>query len=115
MRERLCFAASIIIGVFLMWTASQPAVGKIDAAHWHYAVHFIAFAFLAAMAVLGMPSIPFVAVMVSTVVFGFLHELYEIVGHAHGFELSDALVDGVGAVAGAHIGRRLRWYFDRRS
>jgi hypothetical protein len=106
--QRICLTSAFIIGVFLVWAASQPAVGKIAAPHWHYAAHFAAFALLAAMSALGMPRVPLLALTASIVLFGFLHELYEIVGHAHGFELRDAVVDGIGAVAGAHAARWLR-------
>jgi len=29
-----------------------------------------------------------------------MHEAYEIVGHVHGFELVDAIIDGMGAIVG---------------
>jgi hypothetical protein len=48
-----------------------------------------------------------IALTAGVVVFGFLHEWYEVLGHVHGFELADAIVDGIGATVGALAARAL--------
>jgi hypothetical protein len=45
------------------------------------------------------------------VAFGFIHEAFEIRGHAHGFELYDAIIDGAGAIAGTLSARFTRAAF----
>jgi hypothetical protein len=84
------------------------AGGKIAMGSWHYAAHFGAFAVLAAVWVLGLPRVAVVAVMAGVVVFGFLHEWSEILGHPHRFEFADAIVDGIGAAVGAMGARAFR-------
>ena len=36
--------------------------------------------------------------------FGFLQEFIEVFGHAHTFELNDAVIDSIGAIVGAVLG-----------
>ena len=110
MREKICIALGLVMAVALFWAGGEPAAGEAVSGAWHYAAHLIAFAILAGLWTLGLPKAPATYIALAVVAFGFLHEAYEIIGHAHGFELIDALVDGAGAIAGtiaARYGRRL--------
>ena len=89
------------MAVGFVWAASLPAAGKIVTPAWHYAAHFAAFSVYSAVWVLGLPRVSPLAVTAAVVAFGFAHEAYEILGHDHGFELDDALVDAAGAILGA--------------
>jgi VanZ family protein len=108
-------AVGIAMAVAFFTAASLPAAGKIFTKSWHYAAHFAAFVVFAAAWALGLPRVPVVAVIACVVLFGFLHEWYEVLGHAHGFELADAIIDGIGAVVGAITARALLWRKARSS
>ena len=96
------------MALFLLWAAAQPAIGKVTGHFWHYLVHAAVFALLAAVWALGLPRVPSIPIAGAIVLFGFAHEWYEIRGHAHGFELGDAIVDAFGVIAGATAARLLR-------
>lgn len=103
-RQRLAVAVAIAMTALLIWAAAEPAAGKAFAGGSHWAAHFAAFAVLASAWVCGMPKFPAWLVGIAVVLFGFAHEAYEIVGHGHGFELADAVVNAAGALAGAFAG-----------
>jgi hypothetical protein len=69
----------------------------------HWLLHAASFALLAFAWALGVPGAPTLIVALAVVAFGFAHEAIEIVGHAHGYEWADAIVDGIGAACGAVI------------
>jgi len=104
-REPLAIAIGVVMAIGLMWAASQPAAGKIVASAWHYAAHFGAFYLFAMTWVIGLPRVPTIVTAAGAIGFGALHEAYEMLGHAHGFELKDAIVDGAGAMLGAFSAR----------
>ncbi len=101
-RERLFLALGILMTVALMWLALRP-VQAAQFAGWyrHYPAHFAAFAAFAIVWTLALPEAPLPAIVGAIAVFGFFHEACEIVGHAHGFEIADALMDGAGTIVGA--------------
>lgn len=99
--ETLFIAIGIAMAIAFLFAASLPAAGKIVTKSWHYAAHFAAFAAFAVVWILGLPRVPVVAVTAGVVVFGCLHEWYEVLGHAHGFEFRDAMADAIGAACGA--------------
>ncbi len=96
----LFLGIGIAMAIAFLIAASLPAAGKIATKPAHYAAHFAAFAVFAAVWIRGLPQVAPVAVMAGVVLFGVLHEWYEVLGHAHGFEFADAIVDGIGAAAG---------------
>jgi hypothetical protein len=75
--------------------------------HWyiHYPAHFLIFAALAIVGTLALHRTPRIAVALAIVAFSFVHEGLEVIGHAHGFELHDALVNALGTLAGVGCGR----------
>ena len=108
-RERIFIGFGIAMTIAFVWAASNPLPGKVLAAFswsalWlyaaHYAAHFAAFATYAVVWSLGLPRVRPVVLACAVIAFGFLHEAYEIQGHSHGFELDDAIVDALGAIAG---------------
>ncbi len=103
--EKSFLAAGTAMAIALMWAASQPGTGKIFLGMWHYAAHFATFALFGAVWSLGLPMIGMTAIVAGVVTFGFLHEAYEIVGHAHGFEFYDAIVNGFAAGSAAIFAR----------
>jgi hypothetical protein len=88
----------------LIWIAVTPfdpvQLGTVSSWYSHYPAHFVAFAVFAAVWSLGFrrPSPVKLAIAIGT--FAFAHEALEIVGHAHPFELHDAVVNVFGTVAG---------------
>ncbi len=90
--------------VALMWVALQPVHGT-QFAEWyrHYPAHFAAFAALAIIWTFAFPGVPLPAIIGAIVAFGFFHEACEIIGHAHQFEIADALMNGAGAIVGAAL------------
>ena len=80
--------------------------GQLAYGAWHWIAHFGAFAALAYLWRRAVPRAPALAVAAAVIAFGFAQEALEIAGHAHAFELADALLDAAGAaagVAGAHV------------
>ena len=71
----------------------------------HYLAHFAAFAVLAFAWRRGLRGVPAWLVLLAVVAFGFAQEAIEVAGHAHPFELADALVDAAGALVGVVIAR----------
>ena len=52
----------------------------------------------------GLPRVPAFIVSLAVIAFGFAHEAIEVVGHAPAYELGDAVVDAIGAIAGVLLG-----------
>ena len=68
----------------------------------------MSFGALAFAWVLGVPRVPTLVVALAVIAFGFAHEGIEILGHAHHYELHDAIVDGIGAVGGATLAHMVK-------
>jgi hypothetical protein len=67
---------------------------------WHWIAHLGAYAVLAILWRRALPHAPALWIAAAVIAFGFAQEAIEIAGHAHGFELADALVDAAGTVVG---------------
>lgn len=89
----------------LVWASMVPVGASIP---HHHLTHLVTFGLFAMAWSFALPRVPAVLIAVTILAFGFAQEALEIVGHAHGFELSDAIVDGVGAVAGVAFSRLLK-------
>ncbi len=100
-RESLFTALGTAMAVGLFWAAGQPGVGDSLRGAWHYLAHFATFAVFGAVWRLGLPGIPAPAIAAGVAAFGFVHEAYEMLGHGHGFELADAIVDSLGGALAA--------------
>ncbi|HVC11109.1 MAG TPA: hypothetical protein VNE59_05705 [Burkholderiales bacterium] len=104
--DRAFLAAGIALTLGLLWASVVPAARKVFAyGDLHYAAHFAAFAVLAFAWRRGLRGVPAWIVLLAVVAFGFGQEAIEIAGHAHPFELADALVDAAGALVGVVIAR----------
>ena len=101
LQAQVFIAVGTAMALALLWVAGQPGAGEMFPGRWHSIAHFVTFAVLAAVWTLGLPRIPVLATVAGVVAFGFLHEACEIRGHAHGFEFYDAIIDGLGAIAGS--------------
>ncbi len=99
-REKLFTSLATAMAIGLFWTAGRQGMGEPFRGAWHYTVHFGTFALFAAMWRLALPRVAPAAIAAGVVTFAFVHEAYEILGHAHRFELADAVVDGLGATFG---------------
>ena len=98
---RACLAAAIALSVALVWASFAPMAGQLFAyGYRHWIAHFGAYAALAFLWRRGLPRAPALAVAAAAAAFGFAQEAIEVAGHAHGFELADALTDALGAVFG---------------
>jgi len=107
-RTRVFRTVGIAMAIGLFWAAWKPEAGEVFGGHdWlHYFAHFSVFAAFASVWTLGLPRIPTFAIAIGVVAFGFLHETFEITGHVHAFESTDALVDALGATVGVLVTRR---------
>jgi hypothetical protein len=91
----------------LLAAAVTPGAGEgVIGAH-HRLSHLVSFAAVAFAWTLALPRIRSVVVAAGVIAFGFAQEAIEIFGHAHPFELRDALWDGLGAAAGVAAARVL--------
>ncbi|MGH7604630.1 MAG: hypothetical protein ACRENK_11620 [Gemmatimonadaceae bacterium] len=101
--------AAIALSLALLGASAIPAAGLAAYGLWHWFAHFGAYAVLAYLWRRALPRAPALGVAAAVVAFGFAQEALEIAGHAHGFELADALVDAAGSalgVAAAHASFR---------
>lgn len=108
-QERLFLSLGVAMAMGLMWLALRP-VHATQFGEWyrHYPAHFGAFAALAIVWTLALPRVSVPAIIGAIAIFGFVHEACEIVGHAHRFEIADALMDSAGAALGAVLAVRAR-------
>ena len=83
----------------------MPDAGQVAYGDWHWFAHFGAYAVLAFLWRRALPRAPAFAIAAAVIAFGFAQEAIEIVGHAHAFELADALIDAAGAVLGASLAK----------
>ena len=103
--------AAAALTALVLAVSFVPIAGRLAPGAWHWIAHFGAYAALAFMWRRALPRAPALAVAAAIVAFGFAQETLEIAGHAHGFELADALIDAAGAAAGimaAQVSFRLR-------
>jgi hypothetical protein len=101
--SRLFKISSILLIVLLFTVGSLPAAGEQFPGISHWIAHLIVYALIAFTFGMGWGRIPatFVALMIGAI--GVLHELTEIVFHAHPFETHDAVVNICGALAGSAV------------
>ena len=90
--------------IVLLGAGVVPAAGRVVPAGSHWIAHFVSFAIVAFIWKFGLPKVSVFSLALAVVAFGFAHEAIEIVGHAHPYEWSDAVVDAIGAVVGVLLG-----------
>ena len=98
--KRLFLAGAVLLTILLVWAGISPRASEIAANGPHWLWHLVSFAALAIAWTLGVRRVPPLIVALGVIAFGFAQEAIEIFGHAHAYELHDAIVDGVGAVCG---------------
>ena len=100
-------ALGITLALTLVLLAASviPSAGEAIYGDWHWFAHFGAYAALAFLWRRALPRAPAFAIAAAVIAFGFAQEAIEIAGHAHAFELADALVDAAGAVLGASLAK----------
>jgi VanZ family protein len=94
------FLAAVALTVSILAASLIPTAGEVAYGDWHWIAHFGAYAALAWLWRRALPRASALRVAAAVIAFGFAQEAIEIAGHAHAFELADALVDAVGAVVG---------------
>lgn len=100
--KHVYLACGVGLTAILLWAGvSRSASEVFSSGPPHWLPHFVSFAALGFAWVGGLPRAPVLGVLLGVVVFGFGHEAIEIIGHAHAYELADALVDGAGAAFGS--------------
>jgi hypothetical protein len=109
--KRIFLAGAVALTVVLLWASISPRASEVAAVGPHWLPHLASFGALAFAWAMGVPRAPTLIVALAVIAFGFAHEAIEIVGHAHGYELRDAIVDGIGGVAGALLARVVRAWF----
>ena len=96
--------AALVLSVIVLWASFEPSAGDALTGTWHWLAHFGAYAALGFLWRRALPRAPALAVVAAVAALGFGQEALEIAGHAHPFELADAVVDAAGAVFGASLG-----------
>jgi VanZ family protein len=116
-QHRAFFIAAVAMTLLQLWVANVPAVGQMvgRSAHLHWAAHFGSYVALALAWACALPELPVMFVLVAVAAFAFAQEAIEVVGHGHGFERVDVLVDCAGAIVGAWVGRGFRLSSRRRA
>ena len=104
----LALAAGIAAAAVLVIVAFLRPPEMVAAAAPHWLLHAAVFAIFTFTWMLGLPRVPALWIVLAILAFGFLHEAMEIVGHAHRFELGDALINAAGTMAGAVAGSLAR-------
>lgn len=99
--KRIFLTSAVALTVVLLWASVSREASELAAVGPHWLPHAASFALLAFAWALGVPRAPTLLVALAVIAFGFAHEAIEIVGHAHGYEWADAIVDGLGAACGA--------------
>ena len=99
--KRISLAGAIALTLVLLWASISPRASEVAAVGPHWLPHLVSFGALAFAWALGVPRVPTSIVALAVIAFGFGHEAIEVFGHAHGYELRDAIVDGIGAACGA--------------
>lgn len=94
---------SALLIILLFTVGNVPAAGQQFPGTAHWVAHVSAYAVIAFTFGLGWNRIPWPYVALIVGVVGFVHELTEIVFHAHPFEALDALVNFVGGAMGAGL------------
>src|SRR5574340_1247162 len=102
--QRVFLACAIALTVVLLWAGIVSAAGQALGGGSHWLAHFVSFAILAFAWRCGLPRVSAFIVVLAVIAFGFAHEAIEVVGHAHAYELGDAVVDAIGAIAGVLLG-----------
>ena len=114
--ERVFLGIGVAMVIELMWVALRPVQSiALEGPYRHYTAHFLVFAALAIAWTCGLPRVRSVVLAFAIVVFAFVHEAVEIYGHAHGFELYDAIVDSIAAVVGVACTRLMQTRRCRKS
>lgn len=85
--------------LIVLWAGIHPGAGEALGSAWHTPAHLVAFALVALAWGYALPTVPRWAIWAGLATFGFLHEAMEIATHHHPFELEDAVVDAIGALA----------------
>jgi VanZ family protein len=115
--NRAFFVAAVAMTALQLWVANVPAVGQMvgRSAHLHWAAHFGSYVALALAWACALPELPMTLVLVAVAAFAAGQEAIAVVGHGHGFERLDVLVDCAGAMTGAWLGRGFRLPLRRRA
>ena len=105
--RRACFVAAFAMTIVVVLAGALPSAAQALSNQWHWPVHLAAFTVLAAAWACSLPRIPSLIVTLTIMVFAFVHEAIEIVGHSHGYEMGDVTVDAAGVIAGVWFARVL--------
>jgi len=101
---------TFLLIVMLFTIGSFPAAGLAFPGNSHWIAHLTAYALIALFFGLGWTQrhAVFIALMVAGI--GLVHELSEIITHAHAFEANDVIINASGALLGVCILSIIRKY-----
>lgn len=105
---RFAALAAILMTIGLFVIGGHPQAGLIFTGNYHWLAHFLAYAAIALVYCLAMPGQTWLLPGLIVAGIGAAHEFYEITAHSHDYEYPDALVNGIGAFAGAAFGAFLK-------
>lgn len=92
-------AILLIVALFII--GSFPATGEAFPGAMHWAVHLCYYALITFTLGLGWQNMRAMHIALIVAGVGVVHELTEIITHSHRFETEDAIVNAIGALAGA--------------
>jgi VanZ family protein len=100
-RRHTFLASAIASTIVLLWAGVTPSAGEAIGARHHGIAHLISYAVLAFAWRGALAQIPVSIIALLVIGFGFMQEGIEVFGHAHPYEIGDALIDALGAIVGA--------------
>ncbi|WP_028310646.1 hypothetical protein [Derxia gummosa] len=103
--DHLAFATALALTLVMAWAAADSKASYVFPLRLHVQMHFLTFALFGAVWARGLPRVNVLWIVGAIWAFGFAHEGWQIIGHRHGFETHDAIIDGLGGTAGALLMR----------
>jgi len=103
--EWVFLVGAIVMTIGLTFVATSPSSAGLFASLLHGPVHVFVYAMVAFAWARGLPAVPASILVLAGVALGFAHEVLEIFGHRHPFEIADACYDAAGVVVGVILAR----------
>ncbi|WP_085315155.1 hypothetical protein [Derxia lacustris] len=98
-------ALAIALTLVMVWAAADWQASHVYPMRLHVQMHLASFALFGAVWARGLPRLGLAWIVGALWMFGLAHEGWQIVGHHHGFEGGDVLIDGLGGTLGALLAR----------
>lgn len=107
-------AATVLLILGLFTVGSIPTAGQAFPGTMHWVAHVSTYALIAFVWGIGWRGMQAISIAAIVTAIGVCHELTEIITHNHDFEYMDAVVNGLGALAGVAILTGLRKFLQKK-